>query len=203
MQDELEERERSFKKARQEQASEKKKREAQNNEIIEEGKRMREEREKRLEEEWRRDHAPAKEPVTLQDEDEKHPLDSTIKLKYPLALYPTLTTADALASHLTQHRFGPLDEPIVVSVKAAKKTPGKPPKFATALVPFVTVGDAFALVCAAGLEKRGLKDIEVSWASGQEPAMVKKMKEATSTASKTPASAPKSFTSFVCYLRLS
>ena len=86
--------------------------------------------------------------------------------------------------------------------KAPKKNPGKPPKFATALVPFVTIGDAFALVCAAGMESRGLKEVEVTWASGQEPSVVKDIKQATAapSASTPSAKGPKIFSSFVSSL---
>ena len=64
-------------------------------------------------------------------------------------------------------------------MKAPKKSPNKPPKFATALVPFETLGEAFAVVCASGQERRGLGNIEATWASGQEPAAVKRLKSQT------------------------
>jgi len=61
-------------------------------------------------------------------------------------------------------------------MKPSKKAPNKPPKFATALIPFSNVQEAHASICASGLEGRGLKDIEVSWAGGKEPAILEALK---------------------------
>jgi DnaJ family protein C protein 17 len=66
--------------------------------------------------------------------------------------------------------FGATDtESIVISSKAPKKSPDKPPKHATALVPFKQIGDAFAAVCASGRADKGMEGIEVSWVGGKEP----------------------------------
>lgn len=54
-------------------------------------------------------------------------------------------------------------------MKPPKKAPNKPPKYATALVPFKQIGDAFAAVCASGRPERGLDDVDVTWAEGKEP----------------------------------
>lgn len=64
---------------------------------------------------------------------------------------------------------------IVLSLKAPKKNPTKPPKFATALIPFRTVAQAFEAIAASGTGV--LKDIEVSWAEGKEPEAVRWLKE--------------------------
>ena len=109
-------------------------------------------------------------------------------MRYPLATHPSLTTSAALDALLNP--FGPIDtESIVIAMKPNKKTPTKPPKFATALVPFKQVGDAFAALCAAGKEQRGLGDIEISWASGQEPAVLEWLKQDKGRTSSPPASA--------------
>ena len=54
--------------------------------------------------------------------------------------------------------------------------PHKSPKHATALVPFRKIGDALAAVCASRNEHKGLKDIEISWAEGNEPAVLEVLK---------------------------
>lgn len=96
------------------------------------------------------------------------PLDTTIRLKYTLIAHPTLTTPVSLSTLLVS--FGAIDtESVVLSLKPPKKAPHKPPKYATALIPFKQIGDAFAAVCASGRPERGLNDIEVGWAGGKEP----------------------------------
>ena len=57
-------------------------------------------------------------------------------------------------------------------MKPPKKAPQKPPKYATALVPFQRIGDAFNAVSASGRADRGLAEVEVSWAEGNEPAVL-------------------------------
>jgi DnaJ family protein C protein 17 len=57
-------------------------------------------------------------------------------------------------------------------MKPSKKAPSKPLKHATALVPFTSIGAAFAAVGASGRADRGLDGIEVSWAGGSEPLLI-------------------------------
>jgi DnaJ homolog subfamily C member 17 len=96
--------------------------------------------------------------------------DTTVRLKYPLAKYPHLTTTDAL--HTFMATFGSVDkDSIVLSMKPPKKAAHKPPKYATAAVPFKTVADAHAAVCASGRADRGLEDFEINWMGGCEPAV--------------------------------
>lgn len=115
-------------------------------------------------------------------------LDTTVRIKYTLASHPTLTTPDALAALLTP--FGAVDTPsIVLSLKPPKKAPQKPPKFGVALVPFTQVGSAFAAVGASGRPERGLAAIDITWAEGQEPALVlwlRRMGQLGGTTSSTP-----------------
>jgi DnaJ family protein C protein 17 len=59
----------------------------------------------------------------------------------------------------------------VLSMKPPKKAAHKPPKYATAAVPFKTVADAHAAVCASGRADRGLEDFEIGWVGGCEPAV--------------------------------
>lgn len=113
------------------------------------------------------------------------PLDTTVRLKYPLTQHVTLTTTSALGALLST--FGPVDEPsIVISMKPPKKAPNTPPKYATALVPFKNIGDAFAAVCASGKESEGLKDIEVTWAGGKEPEVLERLMRQGPVAGKGP-----------------
>ena len=100
-------------------------------------------------------------------------LDTTIRLKYTLTNHPTLTTPAFLKSLLSP--FGTTDEALTfLSLKPPKKHPDKPAKYATAVVPFNKIGDAFAAVCASGREERGLKGIEIGWAGdkGKEPEII-------------------------------
>ncbi|TFY70321.1 hypothetical protein EVG20_g2685 [Dentipellis fragilis] len=169
MVEELEERERAFKKAKVEKAQEERARERETEQIREEGRRLREEREKELK---RREEEAEKAEARMREELEPPALgqlDTTIRVKYPLSKYPTLTTAAALSAFLA--RFGATDtDSIVLSMKRPKKSPDKPPKFATALVPFHKIGDAFAAVCSQGRD--GLEDFDVGWAEGQVPAIL-------------------------------
>ena len=97
-------------------------------------------------------------------------LDATVRLKYTLPMHPTLTTPVSLSTLLLP--FGQTDvSSIVLSLKAPKKNPEGPKKFATALAPFLKIGDAFAAVCASGREDKGLGSIDITWAGneGKEP----------------------------------
>ncbi|KAI0032401.1 DnaJ domain-containing protein [Vararia minispora EC-137] len=169
--EELEERERTFKKARAEQAAVQRAQAQETEKIKDEGRRLREERERELrlkEEEAEREAAAARatlEPPPLGQ------LDTTVKLRYPITAHPGLTTAEALGTFLA--RYGPTDiSSIVISMKPPKKAPHKPPKFATALVPFQRIGDAHAAVCASGRADYGMGDVDVSWAGSAEPEIV-------------------------------
>jgi DnaJ family protein C protein 17 len=91
--------------------------------------------------------------------------------------------------------FGPVDkDSIVLSVKPPKKAPHKPPKYATAAVPFKTIADAHAAVCASRRADRGLDEFEIGWMGGCEPAvwswaerMLKSKEQHNASASATPA----------------
>lgn len=95
-------------------------------------------------------------------------LDTTVRLKYPLATHPTLTTPDALAAFLSP--FGDVDKSsIILSMKPPKNAPENPPKRATALVPFLRIGDAYAAVCASGKREKGMEAVDLGWAGTEEP----------------------------------
>ncbi|KAJ7774478.1 hypothetical protein DFH07DRAFT_732782 [Mycena maculata] len=162
---ELEERERAFKKAKMDQQRDEAARWEETEKIKDEGRRLREERENAL----RKREAEARQTV---DEDIEapnlDPLDTTVRLKFKLSAHPNLTTPEALSTLLAP--FGATDtESIVMSSKAPKKSPDKPPKYATALVPFKQIGHAFAAVCASGRADRGMDGIEAGWVGGKEP----------------------------------
>ena len=68
--------------------------------------------------------------------------------------------------------FGPVDgDSIVLSIKPPKKAAHKPPKHATAAVPFKTIADAHAAVCASRRADRGLDEFDIAWMGGSEPAV--------------------------------
>jgi len=98
-------------------------------------------------------------------------LDTTVKIKFSLKTYPSLTSAESVATLLS--RFGATDiDSIVLSIKPTKKQPDRPPKYGTALVPFKQIGNAFAAVCASGRKELGLDGVEISWVGGKEPAIL-------------------------------
>jgi DnaJ homolog subfamily C member 17 len=97
--------------------------------------------------------------------------DTTVRLKYPLAKYPHLTTTDALRDFMST-AFGPIDgDSIVLSIKPPKKAAHKPPKLATAAIPFKTIADAHAAVCASRRADRGMDEFDIAWMGGSEPAV--------------------------------
>ena len=189
--DELEERERAFKKAKVDKQKEEAARHHENERVMEEGKKLREQRVQELKQRQAEAEATAS---VAQDEEEPpalggcprfylmphserftiraDPLDTTVRVKFAIKAHPELTEPSAVASLLSQ--FGPSDtDLIVVSVRGSKKassgTEDKNAKYGTALVPFKQIGDAFAAVCASGKQERGLNGVEVSWVGGKEP----------------------------------
>jgi DnaJ family protein C protein 17 len=134
--EELEERERAFKRARVQKQKEEMEAYTSTERIKEEGRRMREEREKALKEAEKaklREEGERKEEEEglkergvgaegVMDVDEPPPLDqfdTTVRLKYSLKSKPDLTSKEAIAAYLVP--FGPVDvDSIVFSMKAKK-----------------------------------------------------------------------------------
>ncbi|KAF8960314.1 DnaJ domain-containing protein [Flammula alnicola] len=173
--EELEERERSFKKARMEKQKEEVETWRETERIKEEGKRLREQKEKEMM--GRMKVSQQEETMKEKEEDEEappamDPLDTTVRLKYPLKTYPNLTTPRAISALLS--RFGTTDESsIVLSLSLKSKNgsekPNKPPKTGSALVPFKQIGEAFAAVCASGRKELGMDGVKITWVNGKEP----------------------------------
>ncbi|KIP06356.1 hypothetical protein PHLGIDRAFT_128342 [Phlebiopsis gigantea 11061_1 CR5-6] len=168
MLDDLEEAERAVKKAKVEKEAKQKEMWRENERIMEEGRILREQREKVLhqkaEEAERRARTGADdvEPPSLGT------LDTTIKLKYQLSSHPSLTTAESI--HALLSPFGAIESTdIVISLRP---TPPKKPKRGIALVPFKQIGSAFGAVCASGRAERGLDGVEVTWAGEKEPDLI-------------------------------
>ena len=170
-----------------EKAKEAKERERETERIKEEGRKLREEKEREMrqrEEEEEKASASREEDVPQLgvylycklSQVAIEPLfpgnlDTTVKLKYSLSSHPDLTTPSSVSSLLSQ--FGPVDTAsIVLSFKAPKKAPHKPPKHGIALVPFTQIGAAFAAVCASNRKDCGLEDVDVTWAVGTEPEII-------------------------------
>ncbi|KAF8884928.1 DnaJ-domain-containing protein [Gymnopilus junonius] len=164
--EELEERERAFKKARMEKQKEEVETWRETEKIKEEGKRLREQKEQDLK---KRMHQEEEILKSREEEDEAPP--PMIRLKYPLKSHPTLTTPSAISVFLS--RFGATDESSIVlnlSLKSDKeKEKAKPPKTGSALVPFKQIGDAFAAVGASGRKDLGLDGVKITWVNGKEP----------------------------------
>lgn len=182
---ELEEREREFKRARMVKEQDRAARETENDRIREEGRRIREQKERELEfQALERDRARSKsEPEEMTEEDTVAPpplgdLDTTIRVKYPLSSQSTLSTASALAAHF--RKYGEIDDGAVVmsqKVKKPKKSKGQTENetTVTALVPFNQLGAAFGVVSsAASLKEQG---IDVAWAGGSEPPILSWLRE--------------------------
>ncbi|KAG6813153.1 hypothetical protein H0H92_013559 [Tricholoma furcatifolium] len=176
--EELEAREREFKRAKVAKEKEELQRWHQTEEIKDQGRKLREEKEREL----RQKEEERKRAAMEAEEDEMaapslDPLDTTVRIKYSLKSHSELTTADSIAKLMAT--FGQTDvESIVLSLKPPKKDVNKPAKTGTALVPFKQIGDAFAAVCASGRPERGLNGIEVGWVGSKEPpilAWLKKM----------------------------
>ncbi|TRM62322.1 DnaJ domain-containing protein [Schizophyllum amplum] len=177
MVEELEERERAFKKAKMNQQKEEAARWHETEKIKEEGKRLREERQRAMQERERE-----REAVTRQAEQETGnvpsvgALDTTVRVKFNLLKNPTLTTTDALSALLSQ--FGETDTAsMVLSLKPPKKAPTKPPKFGTALVPYKQLSSALGAVSSSGRPERGLEGIDITWAGGSEPPILDWLKK--------------------------
>ncbi|CAK5261956.1 unnamed protein product [Mycena citricolor] len=174
----LEERERAFKKAKMDQETDEAGRRAETEKIQEAGRKMREERERQAHE------RQAEAQRAAEDEDlppTMHPLDTAVRLKFKSAAHPALTTPTSLAELLRQ--FGETDaDGIVLSTTGSKKNksgtdkPDKPSKYTTAAVLFKQIGDAFAAVGASGRAERGLDGIDVVWAGGKEPDIIRWLK---------------------------
>jgi len=188
--EELEERERAFKKARMEKQKEEVETWQSTERIKEDGRKLREEKEKDLKKRMEKD--TQKEPEEFIEEDAPpamgtchsfglniglnirvDPLDTTVRLKYPFKTYPTLTTPESISAFLS--RFGSTDESSIVLSKGKKSSSDKPEKSAksgTALVPFKQIGDAFAAVCASERKELGMEGMKVTWVKGDEPAIL-------------------------------
>ncbi|CAL1699752.1 unnamed protein product [Somion occarium] len=174
--EELEERERAFKRSKMEKEAKQKEMWRENERVMEEGRLMREAREKELrkrEEEVMEEARKAKERTSELEPPPVGTLDTTVRVKYTLSTHPELTTAEQLSALLRP--FGVTDiSDILISLKPS---PPKKPKRGTAIVPFKQIGDAFAAVCASGREERGLKDVEITWAEGKESGLIEWLKK--------------------------
>ncbi|KAG8919980.1 hypothetical protein FRC02_001243 [Tulasnella sp. 418] len=190
MLEELERSEQEFKKAKVAEREAKAMRLREEERIKEEGKKMREEREMAMKKESETKSPKGKEKETEESPPSSKlslvspwstrltlihvivgPLDNTVRIKWTPANFPELKTSPSLTPLFSQ--FGTMDTAsIVISIKPNKKNPSKPPKSASAMIPFIDVQDAFSAVMASGRKDRGLQGIEVTWAAGQEPEFV-------------------------------
>ncbi|PFH49567.1 hypothetical protein AMATHDRAFT_147404 [Amanita thiersii Skay4041] len=172
--EELEERERAFKKARVDKQKEEVARWQETEKIKEEGRKLREQREQEMK--ARQVDIESASAAQATNDDNEPP--ALVRVKFTVKAHPELTTPSAIASLLSP--FGPTDEDsIVLSLKPSKKgsAEDKKPKYGTALVPFKQIGNAFAAVCASARPERGLAGIEVTWVGGKEPRVIEWLKK--------------------------
>jgi len=198
MLDELEQREREFKKAKVEQQKKTREIYRENEVLMEQGRQLREQKEKELQQ---REEEARKAAETRVDEPPSlgthgwvgyicpfatrseypliyhniGPLDTTVRLKYSATALPHLTTPESLAALLQP--FGNTDKDLIVisiNEKTSKKKKSHEVKLGTALVSFKRIGDAFAAVCASRVKERGLEGVQITWAgnSGGEPELI-------------------------------
>ncbi|KAI0281800.1 hypothetical protein BGY98DRAFT_957576 [Russula aff. rugulosa BPL654] len=164
MVEELEEAERAAAAAKSAEAKKKQKYAQEAEQIRDAGRRMVEERQAELR---RQQEEVERAEKSAQEELEPPPLgehDTTVRVKYMLARYPQLTTPGALQTFMSS-TFGPVDgDSIVLSMKSPKKK-------VIAAVPFKTISDAHAAVCASRRVDRGLDEFEITWMIGSEPAV--------------------------------
>lgn len=167
-------REEAYKKARREGLDQDKREQAELNRLREEGERLRKAREqkqeeivKEQEEVQRRAYEKGKAA-----ENELGPLDTTVRLKWQRKLHPALELdKEAIASLLPGH-FTTSIESIVISGKMASNPKLK---MGTAMIALKTLSAAVKVVEASGRDT--LNGIEVTWAAGQEPEMVRQARE--------------------------
>ncbi|KAF9036495.1 DnaJ-domain-containing protein [Hymenopellis radicata] len=172
--EELEEREKAFKKAPVEKQQEEVKRWHDTEQIKDEGRRLREEKEKELKAREMEKQNVFKQHTANVDMDEPPSIRTSVVFSndtYSLCCRTKRHNRSLLSALFGP--FGPTDtETIVLSLKPSKKAPNKGPKTGTALVPFKRIGDAFAVVCASGRPERGLNGVDIAWVGGKEPAII-------------------------------
>ena len=173
-------REEAFKKARTEERQAAASERAELERLKAEGERMRREREQRAEDSSKalqeeEDRRVAEERAK---QDALGPLDTTVRIKWPRKLFPRLELdADAVLALLPPQASINVDS-VVLSGKMADNPKLK---YGTALVALKTVTAAVKTVEAAGKGK--LEGIEVSWAGGKEPEIVRRQRESEAMAS--------------------
>ena len=183
LQEDLESRERAFKRARVDKLEEERKREQDIERVKEEGRRKMREREEAA---ARRNATPPPPAAATSASSQPTlgPLDTTVRVKYSLSAHPNLSTAAAVESLLSQ--FGALDTPVLaLKARKSKKAASSSSDAvqATAVVHFDRIEHAHAAVCASNDKKRGFEGIEITWAGGAEPAILAQLKSQWSAAS--------------------
>lgn len=104
-------------------------------------------------------------------QNELGPLDTTVRLKWQRKLYPAFELdEDAITANLPVKKSS--IESIVISTKMAANPKLKS---GTAMVALKTLTAAVALVDASS--KGGLEGVEITWAGGKEPDVVKQARE--------------------------
>lgn len=185
---ELEERERELKKTRLDKEKERATRENENERVKEAGRRLKEEKERERAERERVMMEKTRPQAEQEDPDSSAPpplgpYDTTIRIKFPLAKFPTLDTPSALASHLA--RFGEIDENAIVLLIKPKKSgkkekstaakQGDPEMIVNAAVTFTQISAAFGAISSRPkLKEQGM---DVTWATGSEPLVLQWLRD--------------------------
>lgn len=171
--DDLEAREQAYNKAKREERDEVRREKAELQRLKQEGERLRKAKEEKQDEEVK-----AQEEIYRQQaekeraaQNELGPLDTTVRLKWQRKLHPAFELDEnAITSKL------PVKQSNIESIVISGKMAANPKlKSGTAMVALKTLTSAVTLVDASG--KDALEGIEISWAGGKEPDVVKQARE--------------------------
>ncbi|GAA5834738.1 hypothetical protein JCM11251_003649 [Rhodosporidiobolus azoricus] len=201
MQSDLEEREREFKRSREEGAREKGRKEGELERLKEEGRRLREERMKAASSAASSAAAAtatatraAESPATATNggTDDLGPLDKTLKIKWLRSAHPSLTTPESLSALLST-LLSPSD-PSIDSIVLSSKTlsslsqppssssdskAAKKQKHGTGVVSFRTLSGAVRAIKGKKGDREGKwEGVELEWAGGEVPGVVRAEMEA-------------------------
>lgn len=177
--DDLEAREKAYNNAKREERDELRREKAELERLKQEGERLRKAKEQKQEEEVKAQEETIRSEAAKARlaENELGPLDTTVRLKWQRKLHPAFELDEAaIISNL------PIKKSSIESIVISNKMTANPKlKSGTAMVALKTLTAAVTLVEASS--KGSLEGVEVTWAGGQEPDIVKQTRERERTRS--------------------
>jgi len=202
MAEDLERRENEFKRRKEGEDLEGRKRGSELERLKEEGRKMREVKEKQIQSEeaegvrQKKDEEKKKKEMDKRSRDQKDgivelgPLDKTLKIKWLRSLHPALVTSESITEYLA-HLLKPNKLELESIVVSAKTTSGKG-KYGSGVVSFKSLTGAVRVIKGKRKEGEGgnWKGFEVDWASGSPPDCLKDEEGIESTSAKPPPPPP-------------